>query len=192
MLECVRRIEAAEISDMPEVDVWCADLDDPVLSTDRCLTLLDAAERKRFGRLRRDLDRMRFARRRALRRLLLARTLGISPFDLEIIEVPGGKPRLACGSVCFSASSADWVFVLATARRSELGVDIAAQWAPAGWTRVEALGKALGCGLAIGPEEIARMDMSEWQEIVFEPVSGFVATLLVARRQRGEITEQTE
>lgn len=192
MLECVRRIETAEISDMPEVEVWCADLSDPALSADRCVTLLDAAERERFGRLRRDLDRMRFARRRALRRLLLARTLGVSPFDLEIIDAPGGKPRLACGSVRFSASSADRAFVLATARRSELGVDIAAQWAPAGWTRIEALGKALGCGLAIAPEEIARMDMSGWLEIGFEPAPGFVASLLVARGQRGEITEQTE
>lgn len=107
------------------VEVWLADVHafwaahasalEQLLSDDE----LDRAARFRFER-----DRQRFAARRALLRVVLARACGEDPKALRFAYGPQGKPRLEGTDLEFSASHSDGVAAFAIARAAEVGVDV--------------------------------------------------------------------
>jgi 4'-phosphopantetheinyl transferase len=138
--------------------------------------LLDAHERGRLDRFRREADRARYLAAHALARLALAAALGRSAADLEFDRTcrcgkQHGKPVLP-GGPAFSLTHAGGLVGVAVHPHGPVGLDVEeereltdlpalAQHAcspaetapdPAGffvlWTRKEALLKATGAGLA--------------------------------------------
>jgi len=159
---------------------------------------LSGSERQRAERFRFERDRRRYVVARARLRELLGARLGVHPEAVEIEYGRNGKPRLARGEWHFSVSHSDDVALYGFSSR-EVGVDIeavrpiaqadaiAAQFFSPGeytaycarrstflecWTRMEALAKASGEGLAGIP-----LDASPWSLKNFSPLAGFVAAL---------------
>jgi 4'-phosphopantetheinyl transferase len=96
------------------------------------LPLLDAGERARWSRFRRDADRARFLAAHALARRVLAVHAGMPAAELGFATLcrrcgatDHGKPRLvAAGGIEFSLSHSGERVVLALARGVVLGVDV--------------------------------------------------------------------
>lgn len=159
---------------------------------------LSGSERQRAERFRFERDRRRYVVARARLRELLGARLGVRPESVEIEHGRNGKPRLARGDWHFSVSHSEDVARYGFARR-EVGVDIgalrpvaqadaiAAQFFAPGeyaaycarrstflecWTRMEALAKASGEGIAGRPA-----DAAPWSLKNFVPLPGFVAAL---------------
>jgi len=88
--------------------------------------LLSDAEKHRVARYRLAADRHRFARTRALLRLLLASYLNCAPRAVRIEVSRSGKPRLAelRDSLKFNLSHAGELALIALTQNQELGVDI--------------------------------------------------------------------
>ena len=107
--------------------LWHCDLDDPrVLHyCDESVLATDELERAASFKLER--HRQFFIRRRALRRFLLGRFLGVPPKSLCFVETSLGKPQLAPPSPerCdFSSSNSENVFAMAIASGWKIGVDV--------------------------------------------------------------------
>lgn len=166
---------------MPEqVETWCADpalvrdLDAPAL-----LGLLDDDERERHARLRFEEDAHAFLLAHALRRVVLARRLGVAPDSLAFAPDALGMPVLTspvAGRVCASLSRSRCGVAVALSEAFAVGVDIEAvdparadfelfapwlRWDTVQpehsaaafhmhWTALEAFWKAMGTGLADG------------------------------------------
>ncbi|MEK7355358.1 MAG: 4'-phosphopantetheinyl transferase superfamily protein [Bdellovibrionota bacterium] len=143
--------------------------------------LLSRDELDRHAKFINPEARRAFAYRRAARRLLLSRRVGISPAALEVQEGDFIKPRVE--GLSFNCSASGNFFLLAIAENSdiEVGADVetrrnvpelqmlvsdhmpelknsalldAAVFLEA-WTRKEAYLKALGVGLSVEPSEVA-------------------------------------
>ena len=155
-----------------EVHVWEVELD----TADPAPSCLDAAERARADRLRREDDRRRWAAARASLRGILSRYVGIGPEQLRFATGAHGKPHLRPESnrpgCCFNLSHSGSVAVVAVAC-AEVGIDIeridrAVDWAslarevfapgelergertpPELWTLKEAYVKGRGLGLLL-------------------------------------------
>jgi 4'-phosphopantetheinyl transferase len=152
------------------VDVWKFDLAVPVDDS-----VLDAEERQRAERFAFDRDRVRFRRRRAHLRHVLAGYVGRDPAALRFSRNRFGKPSLMGEPMSFSTSSSGGLALIAVGTGA-LGVDVemirpatadrdvarrlfAEEEAAAVldgdtgdffrcWTRKEAYVKAIGCGLS--------------------------------------------
>lgn len=131
--------------------------------------VLSAEERTRAAGLAGARARTFIAGRGLVRRTL-ARTLGVAPTELVIVEPPDGKPHLPLRTVDFSLSHGGAWLLLALARGGQVGVDVE-PLAPARdadaiaaalgltlsptvtfaqqWARLEALCKATGRGLTV-------------------------------------------
>jgi 4'-phosphopantetheinyl transferase len=152
------------------VDVWTFDL---AVAVDD--SVLDADERQRAERFNFDRDRMRFRRRRAHLRHVLAGYTGRDPAELRFSRNRFGKPSLVASPMSFSSSSSGSLAMIAVGTGA-LGLDVemirparadrdvarrlfAAEEAAAVldgdagdffrcWTRKEAYVKSIGCGLS--------------------------------------------
>ncbi len=105
-------------------DVWSERLDDTG-ALDKSFEVLSQEERVRARSFRFELDRVRFAARRAFVRRVLALYVGVSPADIRIRIAPLGKPGLEppCG-VFFNTSHSDGLAVVAIAYERGVGIDI--------------------------------------------------------------------
>lgn len=112
-----------------ECHVWWAS---PAAAGAPLVALLDAAERERWSRFRRDEDRARYLVAHALKRIVLAGYLGVPPgalaFAARCPRCGGahGKPRLGepYGALEFSLSHSGDRVALAVARGVPVGVDV--------------------------------------------------------------------
>ncbi|HET7595182.1 MAG TPA: 4'-phosphopantetheinyl transferase superfamily protein, partial [Stellaceae bacterium] len=113
-----------------ECQVWWARM---AAARSDLLALLDAGERARWLRFRRDEDRARYLVAHALKRLVLAVHLGAAATELSFTAAcrhcggtDHGKPRLraAGGGIDFSLSHSGEYVVLAVTRDAAVGVDI--------------------------------------------------------------------
>lgn len=89
--------------------------------------LLDAGERERQGRFRREEDRQRFLLGRGLLRLALGAWHGRDPASLRFLSGPHGKPHLASagrGALHFNLAHSADLILLAFHPCCPLGVDV--------------------------------------------------------------------
>jgi phosphopantetheinyl transferase len=106
-----------------------ADEPDAGLHLAGLLSLLDAAERTRAGRFRRDSDRTAFIRAHAALRICLADQLGSAPEEVRFHTPAGGKPMLdsalrAPSTLDFSLSHSGEFGLVGIAMAGRIGVDI--------------------------------------------------------------------
>jgi 4'-phosphopantetheinyl transferase len=113
------------------VHVWHASAVDRWTSDDdraRALAWLSPAERTRFDRYRRDLDRDMFLLGRVMARALVGRALGVAPTGWAWVEGPRGRPDIAgdrgTPPVSFNLAHSGGLVVCAIARGVTVGVDI--------------------------------------------------------------------
>lgn len=129
------------------IEVWHLSLDAAGEALPHALTLLDATEREQYRSYATAALARAFALRRAARRLILARHLGIAPAEVEIAAGPQGKPL--CAGLAFSASHSVERALIAVARSGPLGVDI---------ERIGRRGHAILEQGILGPRERALLD----------------------------------
>ena len=143
------------------VDIWAVGLDPPDEEVRRLHRLLSSSERARAGLPPFGPRKRRYVARQGAVREILSAYLGVAAAQLDLRHTAWGRPFVAGHSeVCFSvADSAD--LALVAVGRSPLGVDverirarpIASRSALRTsefferWTKLEAVGKALGTGL---------------------------------------------
>lgn len=109
------------------VQVWACDLEDAALDRFCDESTLSADEREHGERLRFPRGRRLFLRRRALKRFLLGRFLGVPPTELRFLENGLDKPRLApphAGRVHYSGSDSENLCLLALSTAGAVGVDV--------------------------------------------------------------------
>jgi len=118
-------LDAGNLAHGPvRVDVWLAsvEFDDDVLANK---ARLDDAERARADRFRFRRDADRFVNRRAFRREVLARYVGVDPADLRFDSSDHGRPGLrGRDGLSFSCSHAAGLAVVAVLRDGVVGVDV--------------------------------------------------------------------
>jgi 4'-phosphopantetheinyl transferase len=108
-------------------DVWLVDL---ALSPDRlerCVQVLDRAERERGDRFLRPVDRARFIASHAALRLVLAEACACAPSEIRLTAQAAGKPQLAepaGGLLEFNLSHSGARALIGLADPTALGVDI--------------------------------------------------------------------
>ncbi|MFI6145758.1 4'-phosphopantetheinyl transferase family protein [Streptomyces sp. NPDC051109] len=117
------------------VEVWSLDTTLDVVGghrIDDALSLLDAGERERVGRLLRAADRQRYLASHVGLRVLLGGFLGLAPQDVVMVredcpccDGPHGRPAVAGGAVQFSLSHSEDLAYLAFAA-VPVGVDVEA------------------------------------------------------------------
>ncbi|WP_327132152.1 4'-phosphopantetheinyl transferase superfamily protein [Streptomyces sp. NBC_01343] len=117
------------------VAVWSLDTTLDVVGghrVDAALSLLDAGERERAGRLLRAGDRHRYLASHVGLRVLLGGYLGLAPQEVALVredcpccDGPHGRPAVAGGAVQFSLSHSDDLAYLAFAA-VPVGVDVEA------------------------------------------------------------------
>ncbi|MFE2476416.1 4'-phosphopantetheinyl transferase superfamily protein [Streptomyces sp. NPDC059389] len=130
--------ETPRIGDPPAgtaVAVWSLDTTLEVVGghrIDEALSLLDAGEQERAGRLLRAGDRQRYLASHVGLRVLLGGYLGLAPQEVALVredcpccDGPHGRPAVAGGAVQFSLSHSDDMAYLAVAA-VPVGVDVEA------------------------------------------------------------------
>lgn len=172
---------AAPVLPTGAIHVWRLDLDEDGAFDAGCLA---PDERERAARFAFEPDRRRFANARAALRTLLGAYAGTAADGIRFIAGPHGKPALERGGLAFNVSHSAGRGAIAVARDLEVGVDVESlpsradpgTLAPAvfdgeeqgeleragrglfaflvGWTRKEAVLKALGSGLLADPAAI--------------------------------------
>jgi len=114
--------------DRAAIHLWCAWLDEPVLSGPEATGLLAADEQARAAGFYFAPDRRRYIATRALLRRLLGRYTGAEPGELRFGYGAHGKPELrpAAGApaVQFNVSHCDALALIAIARDNPVGVDL--------------------------------------------------------------------
>ena len=111
------------------VQVWACDLEDAALDRFCDESTLSDDEREHALRLRFPRGRRLFLRRRALKRFLLGRFLGVAAAELRFVENGLDKPRLAApyeGRVHYSGSDSESLYLLALSTVGVVGVDVEA------------------------------------------------------------------
>jgi 4'-phosphopantetheinyl transferase len=90
------------------------------------LALLDTAERARAARYRFERDRVRFVRRRAFVRRVLAGYLALHPANVQLRVSVYGRPQLgpAAAGLAFSVSQADDLTAVAVSKCGPVGIDV--------------------------------------------------------------------
>jgi 4'-phosphopantetheinyl transferase len=108
-----------------EVHLWKFDLEPPEERFQRLSKFLNVGERSRASRFRFRRDRRRFVAARGALRVLLARSIGMVPEEVEFAYGPSGKPRLAQKrDLRFNLAHSDRLGVVALSRGREVGVDV--------------------------------------------------------------------
>jgi 4'-phosphopantetheinyl transferase len=157
------------------VEVWQADLAQPVELVACLEAMLSDDERRRAARL---ASAERWIVARAALRIVLAGHLGAHPSDVEFAAGPHGKPELSGSALRFNLSHSGDMALIALTRAAEVGIDVErtsrrssavertltdAERASLDdrdrhiallrlWCRKEALAKAGGGGLGWAPE----------------------------------------
>jgi 4'-phosphopantetheinyl transferase len=111
------------ISSADEIRLWHTDVSqwtggDPVVTPD---------ELTQSARFLRQVDQLRFVRRRSMLRSILSMETGIAPLKIELARGPNGKPFVAGHAIQFSlAKSGDHVLIGVSSgdNRTPIGVDI--------------------------------------------------------------------
>ena len=103
---------------MSGITLWQFGLDGPV---DAALPLLDGEELQGFRRYTAATAATAFARRRAIRRVLIGERLGVAPASLKVSQ--DGKPVIEEASLHFSTSHSGPVGIVAVSDRP-VGIDI--------------------------------------------------------------------
>jgi len=106
-----------------DVTIWRIPLPDKAPGPS-AWALLDGHERDRAERFIQDRDRHRFVAAHAGLRLALAAETGQPPRTLKFTTTPRGKPRLERHALSFNLSHTGTIAVVATCRRSAVGVDV--------------------------------------------------------------------
>jgi 4'-phosphopantetheinyl transferase len=109
------------------IRVWRIGLDRPEPETAGLGAWLADDERARADRFRFDVDRRRFTVGRALLRIVLGRTLGASPADIEFAYGTRGKPALkwpAGSGLEFNLTHSRGMALVATSWGRPLGIDL--------------------------------------------------------------------
>lgn len=115
--------------DTSAVRVWHAHVDvlhaAPAAGT-RALEWLTAAERDRYGRFRRDVDRRMFLLGRVMARSIVGRALGTSPVAWPWREGPRGRPEIDIPDcpMAFNIAHSGGLVACAFSWTGEVGVDI--------------------------------------------------------------------
>jgi 4'-phosphopantetheinyl transferase len=163
------------VREVQTVEVWQADLAQPVELVACLEAMLSDDERERAARL---ASAERWIVARAALRIVLAGHLGAHPSDVEFAAGPHGKPELSGSALRFNLSHSGDVALIALTRAAEVGIDVertsrrssavertltdAERASLDGrdrhiallrlWCRKEALAKAGGGGLGWAPE----------------------------------------
>src|SRR3954468_7305257 len=146
---------------MEPVEIWVVRLDPPESELRRLYGLLPGEDRARAGAPPFSPRKRRYVARQGALREILARYAAVTPERLQLVRSNRGKPILPGDGPHFSVSDSGDLALVAVARR-EVGVDVervrrraASERAAIGtepffrdWTRLEAIGKARGSGLA--------------------------------------------
>ncbi len=112
-------------NDLAVVEVTIFSLDDEgIVPLHLAKTWLSEEENKRASSFRFDLHRERYIRGRAMMRTLLARRIGTSPGDLDLLLGNKGKPFLEDNSVSFNLSHSEGTAAFALGAVPDLGLDI--------------------------------------------------------------------
>lgn len=107
-----------------EVHLWWGSVE-AVESLDAARAWLSDDERRRGERFRRERDARAFCFRRAFRRWILARYVGVAPRELVFDAGANGKPFLVgAEGPCFSASRSGEHVLVGVTRARPLGVDV--------------------------------------------------------------------
>lgn len=113
-----------------DVHVWRVFLDDAAWAVEWLAAALSPDERRRAASFAFASDRRRFAVRRGVLRLLLARYLGGAPAAVGLRDGPRGKPELAVAPgdsrVEFNCSDSHGLALYAFTRGRRVGVDVEA------------------------------------------------------------------
>jgi 4'-phosphopantetheinyl transferase len=110
-----------------EATVWIIDLDRTATATPDWNQLLPDSEIAAAGRFLGHTLQSRFLARRAARRQILGRILGIGPRNLHFCLASEGKPALApplSNKLQFNASSSGRFAAVIAAKHGELGIDL--------------------------------------------------------------------
>jgi len=111
------------------IDLWWFPLDPPGAEClERATALLGPAERTRLRQFDRPEAAGLFALRRAIRRVILAESLGCGPGEMRFDEPEGAKPRVShpAADWQFSASDTAGLGVIAVTRGAPVGADVEA------------------------------------------------------------------
>jgi 4'-phosphopantetheinyl transferase len=108
------------------IDLWQFPLDGGPAAVNAALAFLDPGERARFRQFAWAELAGAFAIRRAARRIILARYLGVDPSDVKTCDAASGKPVLSGKSagLHFSASHSKDRGILAVTPRFPIGADV--------------------------------------------------------------------
>lgn len=108
-----------------EVDIWRADLDNPVLKLDALRETMSPDEIQRADRFHFAIHRDRFVAGRGILRALLAQYTDRPAAALEFSYGPRGKPALAdSGGLTFNVSHSDAIALYAITCWRRIGVDV--------------------------------------------------------------------
>jgi 4'-phosphopantetheinyl transferase len=108
------------------IDLWQFPLDGGPEAVNAALVFLSREERILFRQFGNAQLAASFAIRRAARRIILARYLGVGPSDVRTRDAPAGKPELTSPSagLHFNASHSKNRGILAVTRRFAVGADV--------------------------------------------------------------------
>jgi 4'-phosphopantetheinyl transferase len=109
------------------IRVWRADLDRPDAEIEALGAHLSADERERADRFRFPADRRRFTAARGLLRVLLGRTLGVSPREIDFSYGAFGKPALrhpADSGLEFNLTHSQGMALIAISWGRNVGIDL--------------------------------------------------------------------
>jgi 4'-phosphopantetheinyl transferase len=108
------------------IEVWEFELGQTPDEEARERKLLGEEELRRAARFHFAADRRRFVIRRAARRRLIAKYLGVNPCELVFAAGPHGKPALEGGPADFhfNCSASGDRALIAVARAGEVGIDL--------------------------------------------------------------------
>lgn len=185
-----RRVEV-----MRGIDVIVAPLDVEPESIEQGAASLSAAERERAARFRFDADRRRFVAAHSMLRALLAEREGRGRWCFSLSRsgelaayafARGGAVGIDVEAIQ-PLAQADAVAARIFPRREwrEYAALAASEKAAGffrGWTRTEALAKALGGGLTLSPDVLEAALEGRWVVRDFVPAPGFAGALACSRR----------
>jgi 4'-phosphopantetheinyl transferase len=110
------------------VYVWAASLDLPAERLHALSRILRPSERRRAQGFHFEIHRRRFIAGRGLLRLVLGRSLGVAPAQIEFAYGPAGKPalagRFAAAGLSFNLAHCESLALLALASGPDLGLDV--------------------------------------------------------------------